>query len=296
MKLRGPSNNDYVDRDCKPKAMVFTERDGRILEHIHQYDGFLADYQVLELEFQGVRQTKMRLGKLFHNGYLERVNRRGSIRFGCSIYWLAPKGAKYVADKRGEEWRGFRYLKQPRWSKVEHDLQTNDFTIMVQKACLSNPDLELYEWVSDSVFRADQDEVEYTLLNGKKTKRRVIPDRYFRVDRAAGDFVGRLLLELDNATHPNQRFADQKVLPYTAYLRTDAYRRRFGSNTGRWLVVTTSLKRLEYLRDTTTNAAGKNARLWHFTTFDQVRVETVLTEPIWLPAGEDEKVALFPKR
>jgi hypothetical protein len=70
MKLRGPSNNDYVDRDCKPKAMVFTERDGRILEHIHQYDGFLADYQVLELEFQGVRQTKMRLGKLFHNGYL----------------------------------------------------------------------------------------------------------------------------------------------------------------------------------------------------------------------------------
>lgn len=299
MKSKKPQVSDYTDQDRHPDnwPMVLTERDGRIMEHIHEYDGFLADYQVKELEFTGQRQTRDRLGKLFHNGYLNRTNRRGRARFGAMLYWLAQPGAEHVAGAKGIPWRDFRWAKRLREDLVAHNLLVNDFTLVLQEACANQEHLSLHHWINESDFRADPDRVEYATTTGKKTQRNLIPDRYFLVERQGEKlFRSRLLLELDVATHPNKRFANQKVLPGIAYLRTGAYKKRFGSQSGRWLLVTTSERRLEFLKETTERVAGKDAIVWYFTTYDQVDANSLLTEPVWYQGGKDDPVALFPPR
>lgn len=303
--MKKPPSYEFEDRDRHPEnknwRMVFTDRDRRILEHIWEYDGFLTDRQVEALEFTGIRQAQHRLGKLFHNGFLRRTNRRGRTAHGAMIYWLARQGAEYVAEAKGIEWEDFRHAKALKQS-MEHDILVNDFTIILQKACEAAAEFCLFEWTNESVFRADPDRVTYTTITGKQATRNIIPDRYFVIDRQGQDgFRSRLLLELDCATHPNKRFADFKVRAGLAYLRSDAYQARFAGVEdklvgGRWLVVTTSDDRLEYLRDTTERAAGNDARVFYFTTFERVTVESVLTEPIWVQGGIKEPVALFPAR
>ena len=45
----------------------------------------------------------------------------------------------------------------------------------------------------------------------------------------------RYLLEIDRSTEDNPRFMREKVIPGKAYLKTKAYKNRFGKQTGRWL-------------------------------------------------------------
>ncbi len=297
MQSRQPRLGDYIDRDRNPGnwPMVLTDRDSRILEHIYEYDGCLADYQVKELEFTGMRQAQDRLGKLFHNGYLLRTNRMGRTRYGCTLYWLDKAGIDFVAAAKGEEVKDLNFIKEPGWNSMEHDLRVNDFTIILQKACQKYPEFELYEWVNESVLRADPTQVEYETVAGKPARRQVIPDRFFLVHRLGEDrFRSRLLLELDNATHPNKRFADHKILPGIAFIRSPEYEKKFGGNSGRWLIVTTSDRRLKYLKETTERVADNNDVIFYFTTFERVRVDTILTEPIWYRGGSEQPVALFP--
>jgi hypothetical protein len=294
---------DYVDRQRQPKAMVMTPRDQRILEHIYAHGGVLADYQIEQLEFTGGRQRQDRMSKLFHNGYVWRTSRAGHTLCGCAVYWLAHKGAEYVAGAQGLSVAEFTrlYTREPRWSQIGHDLLAVDFTLHLMQACQADPDLELYEWWNERDFRIDPDAVRFQSVKGKRMQRNVIPDRFFIIDRlsakAAGEpFRSRLLLELDNATHPNKRFANEKALPGTAYIQSEVYERRFGSNTGRWLVVTTGPRRVEYLKSTTERAVDDYASIWYFTTFAQVTVERLLTEPIWLRGGDTQPVALLSRR
>ena len=59
----------------------------------------------------------------------------------------------------------------------------------------------------------------------------------------------RFLVELDNATHPNNRFGREKVVPGLAYIKSPEYKARFGDNSGRWLVATTGKVRMERVSD-----------------------------------------------
>ena len=86
-------------RLCRPisqtRKPTFTDRDWRILEHIWEFDGVLADYQIKQLEFADnadLQQTKNRLSLLFHTGYVARLNRAGWTRYGCNVYWLTKRG------------------------------------------------------------------------------------------------------------------------------------------------------------------------------------------------------------
>lgn len=298
MAKRKPTPLDFSDVERHPDnwPMVLTPRDRRILQHIHTFDGFLADYQVQRLEFTGMRQCQDRLAKLFHNGFLNRTNRRGRTSFDSMIYWLTSEGAEIVAGGSNQDWSDFRWQKQLRPDLIEHNRLVNDFSLDVLEAIGLAPDLSLYLMVNESVFRSDSDRVTFQTQTGKRAQRNIIPDRFFIIEREdePKPFRSRLLLELDLATHPNNRFADQKILPGIAYLHSDAYLQRFGSNSGRWLVVTTSLRRLAYLKETAERAAGRDSMLWYFTTFEQVSAESVLTAPIWLPGGKEAPIALFP--
>ncbi len=279
-------------RPKKPAPMRLTERDTRIMEAVHAFDGVLADYQIRRMFFTGERQSRGRLSLLFQHGYLVKPSRAQRAGLPCMVYWLGKRGAAHVAGLRGQTLRDFQYRREPRWAQVAHDLAVNDFRMDVIEACRDNPDFTLEQWIPEGEFWAHPDKIEYKQANGKKAKRLIRPDGFFVIKH--GKQYSRLLLEIDCATEDNPRFAREKVRPGVAYLRSREYKQRFGFQSGRWLVVTTGERRMRNLKQQTEITVGKDAQVFLFTTADKVTRQSVLNDPIWLRGGSDRPTDLFP--
>lgn len=272
--------------------MLLTERDERIMEAVHAFDGVLSDYQIRRLFFTGERQTRGRLSMLFQHGYLEKPSRAQRAALPCMVYWLGKRGATHVAGLHGLSLKEFPYRREPRWAQLAHDLAVNDFRLDVMEACKDKPDFNLEQWIPEGEFWAYPDRVEYRQANGQKARRLIRPDGFFVIKH--GRQYSRLLLEIDCATEDNPRFAREKVLPGVAYLRSREYKQRFGFQSGRWLVITTGERRMRNLKQQTEIAAGKDAQVFLFTTADKVTRQSVLNDPIWLRGGDDKLSSLFP--
>jgi hypothetical protein len=276
----------------KTPSMRLTARDGHILEAIHAFDGVLSDEQIKRLFFTGSSQMQLRMRLLYTYGYVSRPDRRRRASIPTMVFWLTEQGAAYVAGLTGTPVNEFAYRKEPKWMQLTHDLAVNDVRLSFIQACQTSPDITLEEWIPQAEFWAYPDRVEYTLPDGKTGRRFIRPDGYAVVRR--GEYVSRLLLELDRATEHNPRFGLEKVIPGIAYIRSKGYKIRFGFNSGKWLVVTTGEKRLQNMKRVTERVAGSNAGLFYFTTYKEITDQTILTNPIWYKAGEDGKTALFP--
>ncbi len=272
--------------------MRFTARDSRILEAIHAFDGVLSDLQIQRLFFTGSSQTQLRMRLLYQHGYVARPDRRQRASIPTMVYWLTQKGAAYVAGLSGTPIKEFSYRRQPKWMQLRHDLSVNDVRITFLEAGQRVPGMTVENWIPQEVFWASPDRVEFTLPNGKVGRRFVRPDGYAVISQGA--YVSRLLVELDRATEHNPRFGVEKVIPGIAYIRSESYRRRFGYNSGKWLVITTNDRRLKNLKRTTEVVAGSNAGLFYFTTLERVDAVRVFSAPIWHRGGEESPVALFP--
>ena len=279
-------------RPAQPAPMKLTERDSRLLEAVHAFDGVLGDYQIRRLFFTGERQARLRLSLLFQHGYLAKPSRMQRASSPCMVYWLARRGAAHVAGLHGQTLREFTYRRAPRWAQIAHDLGVNDFRLDVMDACAENEDVSLEPWIPEGEFWAHPDRVEYRLASGQKARRLVRPDGFFVLRK--GKHHSRLLLEIDCATEDNPRFAREKVRPGVAYLRSEAYKQRFGYQSGRWLVVTTSERRLRNMKRQTEIAVGRDAQVFLFTTAAKVTPQSVLTAPIWLRGGDERPSALLP--
>jgi SOS-response transcriptional repressor LexA len=88
-------------RTSKPPTIRLTERDHRILEAIHSFDGMLGFSQIRRMFFTGKSQAEERLKLLYQNGYLNRPNREQRLRMPEMVYWLDRKGAEIVASLTG---------------------------------------------------------------------------------------------------------------------------------------------------------------------------------------------------
>ncbi len=288
-----PRMSTYIRTDANNlPPMRLTDRDKYILEAVHAYDGLLSDRQIQQLFFSGRTATQVRLMLLFQHGYLNRPNRKQRAALSSMVYWLGDKGAALVAGLEGLSLEEFSWRKEPRWSQVEHDLAVNDIRISLYQACQQQTDFQLEEWLPTAEFHAHPDKVDYSLPNGTRTSRYIRPDGFCVLSKA--NYTSRLLIELDCATEDNARLAREKILPGIAYIRSDAYKRRFGFSSGRWLFITTSERRLKNMKRATERAAGNDAKLFYFTTMNRLTSETVLTAPIWYRGGEATPVALFP--
>jgi hypothetical protein len=307
--------------------MQFQVRDGAILWAIYVYGGLLARRHLKQVFWPDatLRAAQKRLAKLVDNGYLVRptVHQRRTqpIPEPC-IYWLGGKGILWVAAQMGVHVdtpanegenqmrrltqqlrnRGIRWLREPRWIQILHDLTIVDIRFAVERAVGEVPGLRLEVWLHESEFRSDWDTVKYRVTDRDNKvrwmKKRVYPDSYFEIldERrvAQGEFArAKLLLEIDNATHTNKRFGQQKVAPGLAYIRSPEYAARFGSNTGRWLVVTTGQRRMRNLMRQTRQVAGTKSGIFLFATFDQLGTGNVLTDPVWWQVGREDPIPLF---
>lgn len=306
-----------------PPALWFQERDGKILAALYRYDGMLARRHIKALFWSkaSVRAMEMRLSLLYHQGYLDWPNReqRSTKPIPEPMCWLGWKGALCVASQQGLaveypktinetqlrrlekelRTRGLRWLREPRWSQLAHDIAVTDVRMAVEQAVSGLPNLTLEKWVGESAFRTVTDVVEFvvTVHSGtpKRKKRGVIPDGYFVIldtyrQRQGMPARARFLLEMDMGTHDTGSFFEEKILAGLAYLQSPAYKTRFGGNTGRWLVVTTSKARLTHLMR---QAANVRADTFWFTTLGEVTATNPVTAPIWRQAPDGDYVALI---
>jgi hypothetical protein len=264
--------------------MRLTDRDRRIIEAVYSYDGILTDNQIRRLFRIGRTQAQLRLKLLYQHGYLNRPDRRRRWMLPFTVYWLGRGGAAYIAGLEGKDLRGFTWRQEPRWITIEHDVAVNDLRIAVVTACEHEPRVTLSEWMGQDEFWSQPDKVTYT-QGGKALSRAIRPDGYCLLTTERTRL--RFLWEIDRRTEDNPRWVREKVYPYLAYLKSDAYFARFGQRSGRILTVTTGQKRLDNMKTRTERTIGDKARLFAFTTFEQVKAYPILTAPIWYWGGED---------
>lgn len=290
----------YYRRPKKPKNIRLTERDQRIMETLHAFDGMMSYQQLKRLFFPGKWDTgpKERLRLLFQHRYLNLPDDENLHRVpqGEIVYWLDEKGAELVAGLRGLALDEFSWRPMGRWSRIAHDLAVNDFRLDIMDACEEMSELTLFDWVVESEFTQEPDTITYTALNGAEKTRQVRPDGFFLIRKPSKKQPGKqleyaFLLEIDMGTESNVRFARDKVASGTLYLSNESYQERFGVRYGRWLVVTTNEGRMIRMKDQVERFGGGG--VWYFTTFDRVAPATVLTDPIWLIAGQQGETPLI---
>ena len=269
----------------KPTPMRLTDRDKRIIEIIHAYDGMLGFSQIRRLFFTGKSQAEHRLKLLYQHKYLNRPDKTQRRRMPEMIYWIDKSGAEYVASLNGVTMNELTWRKKPRWFQVEHDLAVNNFRLDIEEACQNEPRVSIETWLPESEFWSYPDKVNYT-YNSRQMKRNIRPDGFFMLN--TGEHRIRYLLEIDRSTEDNPRFFREKILPGLAYLQSNAYKERFGHRSGRWLVVTTGERRLSNMLRQAQRGRAKG--LFYFTTYDDICVDTILFSPIWRRADRDELV------
>jgi hypothetical protein len=306
-------------------ALRFQERDGAVLQAIYRYDGVLARRQLKEMFWPDKtwRAMEMRLSRLYQHSYLDWPNakQRQTRPIPEPICWLGWEGVLWLAGEGGFQIEqpksanetqlrllerrlrevGIHWLREPRWSQLKHDLSIVDIRLAVEKAVRELPFLTLENWIPESVFHSHMDIVEYRMTGQdghiRLIKKGVRPDGFFViVDRRRLEQSlparARFLLELDMATHDNPSFGREKVIPGLAYLKSAAYKARFGANAGRWLVVTTSQLRLKHLIKQTRVTGSKNTNVFLFSTFEKVASANTLLSPIWQQVGDKELISL----
>ena len=306
--------------------MRFQERDGNILSKIYEYDGVLS-FQLLKWMFwpeKTDRAAQIRLAKLVKDDYLCRPTpqQRKTQPIPEPIFWLGWRGIMWVAAQMGVKVdppandgenqlrkldkclrdQGIRWLREPRFIQLYHDLSVVRFRLAIEQAVVDLPSCRLECWIHESDFRSDGDVIQYQLagIDGRERQstKRIYPDSYFVVlneQRMAKGLPARarFLLELDNASHSNTKFYRDKAVPGLAYLKSPQYKARFGDNSGRWLILTTGRTRMLHLMRQVRQLDGSGSAVFLFSTFDQLESGNPLTKPVWRQVGKSEPLSLL---
>jgi hypothetical protein len=201
--------------------------------------------------------------------------------------------------------KGFRWLREPRWSQLQHDLNVIDVRLKIEYDVSRMKDVIITQWVNETDFRADYDRVTFTYKDRQGNQRQknhgVIPDGYFclvdqkRASQALPSKV-HFFLEVDMATHDNPSFGIEKVAAGAAYIHSKDYASRFGSNTGRWLIITTSEARMKNLMTQTLERAGKDSGLFFFSTFTDLFSRHCFEDQMWSVCDSSDKQFLLPRK
>jgi hypothetical protein len=294
--------------------MRFQARDEEVLSAIQQYGGVMARRHLKDIFWPDKtwRAMEKRLAKLYRGGYLDWPTHEQwrSQPVPEPICWLGWRGALLLgmdpdndvpdleATNENRKRRlevtlrksGFHWLREPRWLQLRHDLRLLDFRMIIEGAVRSHKSLSLGGWVLEREFRSDPDVIEYETPkpdgHRQRVRKTILPDGFFSIQNKerlieGKPYTARFLVEIDMSTEDSPRFAREKVLPSIAYLRSAQYEERFGYRSGRWLVVANGDLRMRNLMEQTRVTLGRDARVFCFTTFDKLRPDTALSQPIW---------------
>jgi hypothetical protein len=318
-----------MNNTVEKTPMRFQKRDGDILQTIQEYGGVMAKRQIHDLFWmeKSERAMQNRLSKLQANDYLDwpSLDQRKHNPIPEPIAWLSWKGALQVANQcnlkvdppksinenqlRSLELslrkQGFRWLREPRWTQLHHDLTTIDIRMKIRIDLQTLTHLEMERWINETDFRSNFDRIAFAYKDrtGRllHKKRGVIPDGYFclfdkKRERKGLAAKAHFLLEVDMATHDNPSFGIEKVAAGAAYINSKEYKKRFGCNAGCWLIITTSDVRMANLMQQAKEKAGKNSSFFFFINFSDFFTNNVFLEPIWSICGQEDKQILLSQK
>ena len=306
--------------------MRFQDRDTRILGAIQDYGGVLAKRQVHSIFWPGKSKRAMqkRLAKLKGNQYVKwpSLDQRKSFPIPEPILWLDWKGALLLANganlnvdkpkrtnenqlrlfERALQAKGFRWLREPHWNQLNHDITAVDIRLKFEEDIQDFPHLQLDQWINETVFRSNMDRVNFSYKDTKgqlrQGKRGVIPDGFLCIidqNRQSQGLPAKanFLLEVDMATHSNPNFSMEKAAAGAAYIKSREFKTRFGSNSGRWLIITTSEVRMQHLMEHTQERIPTRSNLFLFTSLSNFFSKNVFSEAIWQICNQDDPTTLL---
>lgn len=287
-------------RQRKDHGFEWQERDGRILEAIFTHEGVLTVSHIWNLFFPDAttdRAVTKRMMLLEQQGYVCRLGQRDRARFAETLYFLTEAGLFAVAGRVGATVdslkSGYRSPKK-RESLLPHDIGLNSVRIAIERA-IQNSGFFLHQWTSSSEFWRQYDTIPVTFeRDGKQVtqQRQIRPDGYLELSRTGND-PNRFLLEYDNSTEDQERIARDKINALTTYIRSAAYRKRFGKNAGRVLIVFQSERRMKNTQAIALRELDRLASMFYFTIANSISYQTVLTKPIWFNGAGTDLLALY---
>lgn len=286
------------ERAKNAPTVQLTPRDREIFMTLQRYDGVLSLDQVTRWFFgtgEGAkRSAQRRMSLLFHNGYLKRPTRQELYKIPEPVVWLDKAGAEAVAGQLDVDLDELSWRDTPRWSQVAHDLGLNEFRHTVEVAAPPHSQCAIEIWRGQDELRAMFTQpVAYLDLNQEKQQKLVWPDGYFRlaVSRAEGKMQLPYLVEFDNGTEDNSRFARDKVSPNVHLIVSEMYEQQIGQKGGRFLVVVSgSQARFENMRRSVTQAGG--AAFFLFARLETLMPDNVLDKPVWFLPHLNHQVSL----
>jgi hypothetical protein len=268
-------------RNKNPGRLILQQRDREIITSIYSFR-IITRQQLQELfSFNSARRVNQRLRKLYDHKYLSRYflpTIRGSAK---AVYYLGPRGTAIVADELGIDLNLVNLERKSTSNLKElflcHVLGLNDIRIAFYLGLDTHPEMALERWINDN----DCHQQYRVAVSGKSVIKQFRPDGYFRII-----YKGKLysfFIEYDRSTMTVGRFAG-KVHSYLDFHALGYYRKRFGVQYFRVLVVTKTRERLYNLK----KAVEVNTdKLFWFTTINQITSNTVFS-PIWQRVGKQK--------
>jgi hypothetical protein len=270
------------------------------------------------------RAMNKQLKKMEDGEFIKRPSKEDNDRYKIpeNFVYLDWRGALVVAaehgvkieepDKANETWQrqlvkdlranGLYWRRNPPWNNLEHEFLSVDWRVRFLHDVKQLPFLQVEADIAEYVFRLNRDSVRFPFppTDPKPEMRQndVIPDGYFAIlDRhrqQRGEPAHlRLPYEVDNHSHAEAQGIGPKFAAYAAWLKSPAYKARFGDNSGAVLVIAHGGKRLANMMA----EAARHKVDWAFlfTTFDTIEAaDNLLTAPIWRRAQAADPIALFP--
>jgi hypothetical protein len=202
-------------------ALVLQERDRRLLEALETMRVVDREQAKVVAGFHSTTRANARLLALSQAGYLK----RSFIGSRQAVYWLASKGLR-EEKQRGET------APEPAGLFLRHQLEINRTRLLVQFSGIPVAGWWFVRWQNF------QKPLSVTVP--------LIPDGYFELGSPQG--VRATFLEIDLGTESVTVFAKKASL-YLLLATSGEFSTQFSRNQFRVLVVTTSPRRLENLRE-----------------------------------------------
>lgn len=219
--------------------------------------------------FGSTSRANKRLLKLVRAGLLRRFF-LGSGGGRKALYSLSEKGA-FAADVP------FRGLRRKQGAViamdffVEHQLAVNGIFLAARFEKSPSPEIRFVHWMGFHAPLAPE--------------LRLIPDGY--VEFAIPSGVTALFFEVDLGTE-SQKVWQEKTRQYVQLAVSGAFRRTFGHDRFRVLVVANSARRLESIRKT---VAGVTEKIFRFATLDDALAQ--FFAPVWMKPVGSKAESLF---
>ncbi len=263
-------------------SMQLTDRDVAIIELVARYRAVRADQVQLALFSPGAAsRCQRRLTLLVRNHYLDRLPRRQVS--DPAVYILSRRstlGNRLVRARLGDEL--FR-RHMTKFGSLPHQLAINDLRVRVERSC-RELGWELRQWLTAEG------------LLGRLPDKGLVPDAYFHLLRADGSGLA-CFLELERASK-SLAVVRSKLQRYASLYR---HGRDETSQSSRLVlfvfdeVFGTGRDRRPAMAAVEAARLGvTNARFASLTAIKNADPMSCFTDALWLPAGEQPLVPLFP--